>query len=94
MKVQVNELGIHIEDSELLRWNELKSIALEVVPAPYGTDIFWHLVGESRSLVFPMEAEGQAEALEAFQKLPGFNSSKILDALKLEEGMLLIWRTS
>lgn len=79
--------------TEAMAWPTIKGIALEVQPAPYGTDIYWHVLGTDGDLVFPMEAEGQAEILHFFQTLPGFNNDKVLEAIQSsEEAWFMVWQ--
>lgn len=57
---------------ESMSWLRIEGIALEVQPGPYGSDIYWHVLGTEGGLVFPMEAEGQAEALRFFPRFAWF----------------------
>lgn len=79
-------------EEKSLNWPEIKGIALEVQPASYGSNIYWHMLGTDGDLSFPMEAEGQAEALQFFQTLPGFDNNKVFLALRSsKETWLMAW---
>lgn len=96
-KVTVDESKVTVFGGgreEPMVWSSIKGIALEVKPGSYGSDIYWHVLGAEGGLIFPMEAEGLAEALRFFQTLPGFDNEKVIAAIQSsEEKLFMLWST-
>jgi hypothetical protein len=67
---------------ETVRWSDLQAVVIETTDhGPFGSDLFWLLIGNSSGCVIPQEAEGSEELLKRLQGLPGFNNEAVIEAM-------------
>jgi hypothetical protein len=64
---------------------------------PWGADVWWILVGNApeSGCVYPNGATGEQEALEALQRLPGFDNGQFIEAMtSTENARFVCWQAT
>tara|TARA_B110000967_G_C18751764_1_gene493190 strand:+ start:565 stop:927 length:363 start_codon:yes stop_codon:yes gene_type:complete len=84
--VEVNGTEIKTVDYDGLetriKINEISQIIIETNDSgPWGTDIWWRILGKQGLLAIPGGATGESEMLECFQKFPKFNNEELIKAM-------------
>jgi len=84
--VEINGTEIRTVDYEgietKLKINDISQIIIETNDTgPWGTDIWWRILGQQGLLSIPGGATGESEMLENFQKLPEFNNEELIKAM-------------
>lgn len=81
---------------EFVSWRDLGAVIIETNDTgPFGTDVFWLLLGEGgkSGCVIPQGADGETELLDRLQKLPGFDSRAVIEAMSsTEDQRYLCWK--
>lgn len=79
---------------EAVRWSDLKAVLIETTDqGPFQNDVFWVLVGEANRCVVPQEAEGSQRLLAKLQRLAGFDSNVVVEAMGSAENRTFVcWR--
>jgi hypothetical protein len=86
VKVSFDDMRIYLDSPgkgmRSLGWSELSEVLVQTTNlGPFGDDVFWVLRSEKEVLRFPNTAQGADEPfVQRLQKLPGFNSHKLIDA--------------
>ncbi len=81
---------------ERVAFADLLAVIIETNDSgPLGTDVWWILVGRSAGsgCVFPGGATGEKQAVEALQRLPGFDNEEFIKAMTcVENARFVLWR--
>ena len=89
--VRIDDDGIaatYPDDTELaLRWDDVQRIAIETNDqGPWGSDVWWVVESGSARCAYPLGADGDAEALAAFQaRFEGFAHDAVIQAMTCTE---------
>ena len=71
--------------------DKIRSIAIRTNNSgPMGSDVIWFVSDDASIVSFPMGAQGEKEALEAFQKIEGFDNFEFINAMSSVEDNVFI----
>src|SRR5258708_33017843 len=71
---------------ESVAWDDLQGVLIETNDqGPFGTDVFWILVGKHGGCVIPQGANGEDALLTQLQALEGFDNAALIDAMSSTE---------
>ncbi len=96
--VEINRTEIRTIDYEGLetkcKINDISQIIIETNDTgPWGTDIWWKILGKEGFLSIPGGATGESEMLENFQKFPGFNNEELIKAMSsTDNAEFICWK--
>jgi hypothetical protein len=98
--VEVTDTGIinHRPNGQVERvaFADLKAVIIETDDSgPWGADVWWFLVGNGpeSGCVYPNGATGEGEALQALQRLPGFDNEQLIQAMSsTDNARFLCWK--
>jgi hypothetical protein len=78
---------------KMLDINEIEQIIIETNDSgPWGTDIWWKIIGNKDLILVPGGATGESEMLDAFQKFSNFNNKEFIKAMSsVENAQFLCW---
>ena len=96
--VEINEIEIRTVDYDgletKLQISDIRQIVIETNDTgPWGTDIWWRILGEQIILSIPGGATGESKMLEIFQKFPKFNNEEFIKAMSsTNNSEFLCWK--
>ena len=84
--VEINDNEVRVsnsgEETQVIRWDDLQRVFIQTTDeGPFAPDVFWILQGSEERCVVPQGAMGEPELMERLQRLPGFKSESIIDAM-------------
>jgi hypothetical protein len=86
--LEVTEVGIKCirpnGDVEQVSFSDLVEVRIDTNDSgPWGADLWWVLLGSTPTsgCVYPGGATGEQVALDALQRLPGFDNEKVIQAM-------------
>lgn len=76
-----------------MSWDEMRAILIETNDSgPFGTDVWWILIGHNRHISIPQGATGEQELIDEMQKLPSFdNKMFVLAMMSTSNQRFLCW---
>lgn len=77
-----------------IKWNEITEIIINTNDSgPWGTDLWWKVIGRDKLLLIPNGATGENEIMKQFQRLPGFNNESMIKAMQsTRNAEFLVWK--
>jgi hypothetical protein len=78
---------------ESVSWDKLRAVLIETSDAgPFGSDVFWILVGEDSGCVILLGATGEDVLLKRLQALKDFDNTAVIQAMSSSENQrFLCW---
>ena len=62
---------------------------------PWGTDVWWRILGRDGLLSYPGGATGESKMLKNFERLPNFNHGKLIRAMNsTDNAEFVIWKNN
>ncbi|WP_024770972.1 hypothetical protein [Aquimarina macrocephali] len=96
--VEINEIEIRTVDYDgletKLQISDISQIIIETNDTgPWGTGVWWRILGEQIILSIPGGATGESKMLESFQKFPEFNNEELIKAMSSTDNPeFLCWK--
>jgi hypothetical protein len=96
--VRLSDSGVVCErpDGQVERvgWADLEKVEiLTTGDGPFAPDVFWVLHGAAGGCAVPQGATGEKELLERLQRLPGFDSGVVIEAMgSTSDRRFLCWQ--
>jgi hypothetical protein len=78
---------------ETVRWADLQIVYIQATDGGPYDDVFWVLGGGDKGCVVHGEAEGMNVLLERLQRLPGFDSNAVIQAMSCTDNQAFVcWK--